>query len=165
MTNLLRPSLPIILAFFAACWAPTCCHAASTNNNITAGVLGAAPSRKLQQLPPGVAPEVGIIGAAIAALTPPLLELETPISARYTHYYDSLWWNCIAVYSTDFLDSLTGFRPTIVAPPNDQDLYTTPDRALCGAQAIATYNFQSCMWQWPVLHTILPMSKPCKMSV
>mmetsp|Transcript_43070 Transcript_43070/g.104244 ORF Transcript_43070/g.104244 Transcript_43070/m.104244 type:complete len:541 (+) Transcript_43070:524-2146(+) len=97
--------------------------------------------RHLQGLPPVVAQEIGIIGASIAALTPGLLSYETPIQARFTHYYDSLWWNCIAVYSSDLLDSLTVARPTVVA--QDESLYSTQNRALCGAQASATYNYLS----------------------
>lgn len=97
--------------------------------------------RNLQDLPPVVAREIGIIGASIAALTPGLLRYETPIQARFTHYYDSLWWNCIAVYSSDLLDSLTVARPTVVAP--DESLYSTENRAFCGAQAAATYNYLS----------------------
>mmetsp|Transcript_25218 Transcript_25218/g.69650 ORF Transcript_25218/g.69650 Transcript_25218/m.69650 type:complete len:545 (+) Transcript_25218:109-1743(+) len=97
--------------------------------------------RRRDQGPPPIAPEIGIVGASIAALTPALASYETPIQARFTHFYDSMWWNCIAVYSNDWLDSLTVARPTVVA--QDESLYTTPNRALCGSQAIATYNYLS----------------------
>lgn len=97
--------------------------------------------RHLQELPPIVAQQIGIIGASIAALDPALLGYETPIQARFTNYYTTMWWNCIAVYSSNYNDSLTGARPAVVA--EDESLYVTDNRALCAAQAASTYNFLS----------------------
>ncbi|CAJ1910861.1 unnamed protein product [Cylindrotheca closterium] len=98
-------------------------------------------NRNLQTLPPSVAQQIGIIGASIAALDPALAIYETPIQARFTNYYTSMWWNCIAIYSSDFKDSLTGARPAIVV--QDENLYLTQNRALCATQATATYTFLS----------------------
>ena len=90
--------------------------------------------RHLQGLPPGVAPEIGIIGLSISILDLSLVTYETTLSLRLTN----LFWNCVAAYSTDYSDAITE-RPFFV-PVLDQSMHTTANRAVCVAQSIVTYN-------------------------
>lgn len=117
----------------------------AASSSILEGILDKAGfgtnGRDLQEGPPPIAPEIGIIFEAIQALIPPLRAYETPISVRFTSYYDDVFWNCIAVYSDNFLDGATKERPQVIV--EDQFLHNSANRALCGMQAAATYSFLS----------------------
>eukprot|EP00977_Amphora_coffeiformis_P003851 scaffold768_cov166-Amphora_coffeaeformis.AAC.9 len=93
--------------------------------------------RHLQGGPPPIAPEIFIIVAAIGALSPGIRTYETPVAIRFTSYFDSLWWNCVASYSANYKDAITHERPEVVAP--DSDMHVTSLRADCAVQATATY--------------------------
>ena len=74
----------------------------------------------------------------IPTLDPFLAKYETPIALRFTNYFGALWWNCVAVYSSNFKDTLTKTISTVQF--SDASLHTTDSRAACMAQATATYN-------------------------
>lgn len=56
---------------------------------------------------------------------------------RYTNYVSAIWWNCVAVYSEDFKDTLTKEIPAVRVL--DESLHTTSSRLVCMLQGVATY--------------------------
>ena len=106
------------------------------------GVGAADDSRILQDggggLPPGAAPEIGILLSGIPSIVAELSTYETPITVRFTSLFSSMWWNCIASYSTDLLDSITKDAPAVRVL--DEAMHETGNRALCVAQATATFS-------------------------
>lgn len=93
--------------------------------------------RGLQGLPP-IDPSIFTLAVTIPTLDPFLAKFETPMALRFTNYFGAMWWNCVAVYSTDFKDTLTKALPVVQV--SDTSLHTTASRAACMAQATATYN-------------------------
>ncbi|CAB9500033.1 Phosphoesterase PA-phosphatase related [Seminavis robusta] len=113
------------------------------------GLRGSSPStskdetfrlwgRKLQAGPPPIDPEIFTLAATIPTLDPWLGNYETPFALRFTNYFGAMWWNCIAVYSTDYTDTLTKTDPAVRVP--DVTLHTKANRVACMAQSTATYN-------------------------
>ena len=78
------------------------------------------------------------IGAAISTLDPVFVTHETPIAARFANYYSAAWWNCVAVLSDSYKDTLTKDLPNIKSPNSAN--YNTADRATCMTQAGASLN-------------------------
>jgi len=85
-----------------------------------------------------VASEIGVIGISIPVLDFELKNIETPIAIRLTSYFTAIWWNCVAVYSTNYNDALTHIQPEIVA--TDPLTFNSQSRAGCIAQATASYS-------------------------
>ena len=90
------------------------------------------------QLPPGLAGEVGIIFTAITALDVEIAKYETPLAIRFTNYFGTAFWNCVAVYSNDLLAADTNARPDV--PSLDPATFASGPRAVCGAQSAVTYS-------------------------
>ena len=90
------------------------------------------------QPPPPFSPEIFFLLEAIPLLVAIFKEYETPLAARWANYYDSIWWNCVAVYSEGHKDTFTKERPAVISP--DVATYTTKDRAGCVTQATALLN-------------------------
>ena len=110
----------------------------SIPNAIAAGLFGALSLFGTAQAQPPIAPEIFYLLETIPSLIPTLSEHETPMTARFTSLYDATWWNCVAVFSSDYQDALTKIRPTIVS--QDPASHTTPTRAACVTQATASLN-------------------------
>jgi len=85
-----------------------------------------------------VAPQIGVIGISIPVLDSELYLMETPVAIRMTSYFAAVWWNCVAVYSDNYKDSLTKIRPEIVA--TDTSMFNSDSRSGCIAQATASYS-------------------------
>jgi hypothetical protein len=119
---------------------------------LLAGIAIVAPSsppqssdepnhRRTQQGPPPIAPEIFILLAGIPKLDKVLHEFETPITSRFAAYYTIVFWNCAAVYSTDYKDAITKTFPTVSVL--DSNLHTTANRAACAAQSGVSYSLLS----------------------
>ena len=91
-----------------------------------------------QSGPPPFSPEISYLLTGIPTLVQVLKGYETPIAIRFTNYFDSTWWNCVATYSSDFKDALTKERPAISSL--DASTHTTQHRAACVVQATASLN-------------------------
>ena len=61
------------------------------------------------------------------------------MALRFTNYFGAMWWNCVAVYSTDYKDTLTKDYP-VVRVPSDVQEHSSANRVACMAQTIATYT-------------------------
>ena len=109
------------------------CQATSAGAN-----QGSSMQRLLQGLPPGTAQEIGILLTTTGALDVELVKFETPITLRFTNYFTIVFWNCVAVYDDTFLAADTNVRPTVSSP--DSATFLSANRAVCGAQAAATYS-------------------------
>ncbi|KAL7567114.1 hypothetical protein ACA910_009442 [Epithemia clementina (nom. ined.)] len=88
--------------------------------------------------PPPIDSEILFLAVSIPALDAKLGGYETPMALRFTNYFGAMWWNCIAVYSDNYKDTLTQQDPAVKVL--DTSLHTTANRGACIVQTIATYN-------------------------
>mmetsp|Transcript_27820 Transcript_27820/g.47290 ORF Transcript_27820/g.47290 Transcript_27820/m.47290 type:complete len:563 (+) Transcript_27820:224-1912(+) len=94
--------------------------------------------RQLQEGPPPIDPEIFVLAISIRPLDKSLAQYEVPLILRFTNYFGANWWNCIAAYSTDYMDTLTKNYPVFRVP--DVTLHTKANRVACMAQSISTYT-------------------------
>lgn len=85
-------------------------------------------------LPPGTDPQLIKVLAAIGEFDKGLVKYEAPIAVRAASFISNTWWNCIAIYSTQFKDSFTSETSAIRV--FDRALHTTSNRANSGAHAV-----------------------------
>ena len=80
-----------------------------------------------------------LLDRQIPVLDASIASYETPLALRFTNYFGAIFWNSVAVYSADYKDTITKEAPTVQVPEAFSNLYTSPTRVACMAQAIATY--------------------------
>jgi len=92
--------------------------------------------------PPPIAPEIlSLFPILDQGLVPFLKDFETPVTIRYTNFYDATFWNCIASYSESFKDLLTGEVPAVKVPDSmSETMFTTASRFECLVQGASTLN-------------------------
>lgn len=90
-----------------------------------------------QAAPPPFAPEIMTILTMLPHVDKELAKHETPVMIRLAQFLCALWWNCVAVYSDTYKDGITKIRPAVTV--QSSAMWTSPNRALCAAQATTTY--------------------------
>jgi hypothetical protein len=91
--------------------------------------------RRIQVAP--LASDINILLRILPEVDRELAKHETPIQFRLAQYLGVLWWNCVAVYSENFKDTLTFQKPVVAVPNSNQ--WNSANRALCAVQATTTY--------------------------
>jgi len=92
------------------------------------------------KLPPFITKEIfGMIGLMKVGWTPGFNHTETPIVSRLTHLIDTMSWNCVAMYSSTWLDGLTNEDPLIRSPISFDNIifHDSTPRLLCMVHAYA----------------------------
>jgi hypothetical protein len=93
------------------------------------------PRRRNQDTP--LASEINVILSVLPEVDRELAKHETPVQIRLAQYLAALWWNCVAVYSENYKDTLTFQKPLVAVPISSE--WNSANRAACAAQATTTY--------------------------
>jgi len=119
---------------------PTNCVA--SDFELPAALVGAWTAANM---PPFITKEIfGMIVGMKDGWTPGFTNTETPIVARLVHLIDTMHWNCVAAYSSTWLDGLTKEDPLVRAPQsfiplssNEIIFHASTPRLLCMVHAYA----------------------------
>mmetsp|Transcript_5313 Transcript_5313/g.5920 ORF Transcript_5313/g.5920 Transcript_5313/m.5920 type:complete len:751 (+) Transcript_5313:127-2379(+) len=91
-------------------------------------------------MPPFITKEIfGLIVGMADGWTPGFAQTETPIIVRLVHLIDTMHWNCVAAYSSTWLDGLNRQDPLVRSPQsfNDITFHASTPRFLCMVHAYA----------------------------
>jgi len=114
---------------------PTNCQA--SHFELPAALVGAWNAAGM---PPFITKEIfGLIVGMKDGWTPGFTQTETPIVARLVHLIDTMHWNCVAAYSSTWLDGLTQEDPLVRSPQsfNGITFHASTPRLLCMVHAYA----------------------------